>query len=265
MPSRRHDAHVHITPVDEHGATNLAQYLDHRASAGIDMAAIVTPSTLGWDNEVSFAAAAADPSRFRVIARVDVLAADAVATTRAVLERGAVGLRITLMGERDISWLDDGRIDAVAAVLEEGGAAVEFHAASDQLADVGRFARRFPRAPVLVDHMGRPDLDEGAEGSTFRGFLELADASNVLAKTANSSFFSRTGHPYADLIPFYERALDAFGPERLIWASDWPLCIRQDPFTATVEPVETVLGGATSTDAELIWRGNFERVLGVTR
>lgn len=265
MPARRHDAHVHITPVEQHGATNLADYLVQRDAAGVDIAAIVTPSTLGWDNTVSFAAAASDPDRFRVIARVDLLAPDAVDATRAVLEQGAVGLRITLMGEPGIAWLDEGRIDEAAALLAARGAVAEFHAAPDQLAPVARFAERFPQVTVLIDHLGRPDPAEGVDAPPFQGFLELAEQPNVLAKTPNSSFFSRVGHPYSDLIPFYERALAAFGAGRLLWASDWPLCVREDPFAAAVEPLETVLGGDESADAALILRENFERLMGARR
>lgn len=264
MSARRHDAHVHITPVDGRSSTNLPDYLDDRDTAAVDIAAIVTPSTLGWNNDVSFDAAATDPERFRVIARVDLLAPDGEAATRAVLARGAVGLRVTLMGEADIAWLDEGRIDASAALLGAQGAVVEFHAAPEQLAAVGRFAARFPRVPVLIDHMGRPDVLAGADGDDFRNFLELATHPNVHAKTPNSSFFSRVEHPFADLIPFYERALATFGADRLLWGSDWPLCVSAAPFAASVEPVETVLGGAGSADAELIWRGNFERLFGVT-
>lgn len=265
MTARRHDAHVHITPVDGPRATNLPDYLADRDAIGVDMAAIVTPSTLGWNNDVSFDAAAVDPERFRVIARVDLLADDGVEATRAVLERGAVGLRVTLMGEPDISWLDDGRIDEAATLLASSGAVVEFHAAPEQLAAVGRFAERFPAARVLIDHMGRPDVASGVDGGSFRAFLELAASPNVHAKSANSSFFSRAGHPFTDLIPFYERTLDVFGAERLLWASDWPLCVRDAPFGASVDPLETILGGADNADGELIWRSNFERVLGVAR
>lgn len=265
MTTRRHDAHVHITPVDERGATNLADYLAERDAAGIDMAAIVTPSTLGWNNDISFDAASVDPERFRVIARVDLLADDGVEATRAVLERGAVGLRVTLMGEPDVSWLNDGRIDEAAMLLVTSGAVIEFHAAPEHLAAVGRFAERFPRARVLIDHMGRPDVAAGADATSFRGFLELGALPNVHAKSPNSSFFSRAGHPFSDLIPFYERALDVFGAERLLWASDWPLCVRDAPFAASVEPLETVLGGTDDAEGELIRRGNFERLFGVTR
>lgn len=266
MTTRRHDAHVHITPVDgSGGATNLAQYLADRDAVGVEMAAIVTPSTLGWNNDVSFEAAAVDPERFRVIARVDLLAADSMDTTRSVLKRGAVGVRVTLMGESDISWLDDGRIDETATLLASSGAVVEFHAAPEQLAAVGRFAERFPEARVLIDHMGRPDVAAGVDATAFRGFLELGALPNVHAKSANSSFFSRAGQPFSDLIPFYERTLDVFGAERLLWASDWPLCVHNAPFGASVEPLETVLGGTGSAAGELIWWGNFERLFGVTR
>ncbi|MGB4137017.1 MAG: hypothetical protein WA971_10655, partial [Microbacterium sp.] len=53
---------------------------------------------------------------------------------------------------------------------------------------------------------------------------------------------------------------EAYGPERLLWASDWPLCVQNAPFETAFEPLAAVLGGRSSDDADLIWRENFTRV-----
>lgn len=261
MTFRAHDAHIHITPV-EGGGSNLDDYRRERDAHGIGMAAVVTPSTMGWDNELSFETAAIEPARFRVIARVDLLSDDAVTTTAEMMRRGASGIRVTLLGETDIRWLNDGRIDDAIAVVEANRRVVEFHVAPEQLTQVETFAIRRPNSRILIDHLGRPDVSTGVDGSAFEQFLRLAALPSIYAKTPNSSFFSAAGPPYADLAPFMERALSAFGAERLLWASDWPLCVREDAFAHAFDPLTAVLGGHSSTDADLIWRHNFERILG---
>ncbi|MGB3375978.1 MAG: amidohydrolase family protein [Microbacterium sp.] len=256
---RAHDAHVHITPSAVDPAADQQEYLRTRTAHDIGIAAIVTPGTMGWDNETSFAVAATDPTRFRVIARADLLSDDAGKRTADLLARGASGLRLTLLGEPDISWLADGSIDDATAVLAAAGAVAEMHATPEQLADVGRFAARWPSIKVVVDHLGRPDPEHGVDAAEFMGFLALAEHPNVTAKTPNSSFFSLTGSPFSDLIPFYEAALDAFGAERLLWASDWPLCVRTAPFEASFEPLTAILGTRSNQDADRILRTNFVR------
>lgn len=259
-----HDAHVHIDPKPGGDGTRLPEYIADRDRLGIGLSAIVTPSTHGWDNTVSFAAAATDPERFRVIARVDLRADDAVAATQAVLDEGASGLRVTLMGNDDITWLNDGSIDDGLRTLAAAGGFVEFHAAPEQHGDVARFAERMPDITIVLDHMGRPDVGEGVDGPRFASYLELRRHPQIYAKTPNSSFFSRGAAPYSDLVPFWERTLEVFGPSRLMWASDWPLCVTRDPFTDTIHPLVDVLGGTDNPDAVRILRGTFEKVFGVT-
>lgn len=257
---RAHDAHVHITPGTVDSAADENAYLRLRDAHGIGITAIVTPSTMGWDNETSFAVAGGDPDRFRVIARADVRSPGGARRVADLLDRGASGIRFTLLGESDITWLTDGSLDEPLRVLDAAGAVAEMHAAPEQLPEVARFAARWERTTVLVDHLGRPDPDAGPASAGFSRFLALAEHPNVTAKTPNSAFFSRSGDPFADLVAFYESALDAFGAGRLLWASDWPLCVRDAPFDAAFEPLTAVLGGRSSRDADLIWRENFTRI-----
>lgn len=254
---RANDAHVHITPPAVDAAADEETYVSIQDAHGIGISAIVTPGTMGWDNETSFAVAERAPERFRVVARTDLRDADAAQRVAELLARGASGVRITLLGESDISWLTDGTLDAAMSVLADASAMVEMHASSDQLPHVGEFAARWPTVTVVIDHLGRPDP---GDADSFTHFLALAEHPNVTAKTPNSSFFSRVGTPFFDLIPFYESALTAFGPEKLMWASDWPLCVRKQPFSTVFEPLTAILGGRSSRDAERIWQTNFTRV-----
>ncbi|MGB4136678.1 MAG: amidohydrolase family protein, partial [Microbacterium sp.] len=207
---RANDAHVHITPRSVDPMAGEQAYLRDRDAHGIGISAIVTPSTMGWDNETSFAVAARDPERFRVIARADVRHPDAAQRVAGLLARGASGIRLTLLGDADISWLTDGTADEASAVLDAAGAVVEMHAGPEQLPAVGRFAARWARTRVVIDHLGRPDPARGPDSPGFTAFLALAEHPHITAKTPNTTFFSRSGAPFRDLVPFYESALEAY-------------------------------------------------------
>jgi L-fuconolactonase len=252
---RPHDAHVHLERLPD-GSTNAALLVDAMDAAGVETAAAVVPQPMRWDNSPAFEASAAHPGRFVVILKIDVLAADAVAVASAGFERGARGVRFTIFNDADVTWLLDGTIDPVLAAFEAHDASLSFHCRPDQLATVGALAAAHPGLTVFIDHLGRPDVAAGPEAPAFTGFLDLARLPNVLTKTPDSAFFSAGPAPHLDLIPFLERALDAFGASRVLWGSDWPVA----DYATSLEPVATLLAGAAEADRRAVLRGNFERV-----
>jgi len=75
---------------------------------------------------------------------------------------------------------------------------------------------------VVVDHMGRPDVEHGTEHPQWQRFLALLDASdNIWVKVSGPERLSKTGPPYDDVVPF-GRALVERYPTRVLWGTDWP-------------------------------------------
>jgi predicted TIM-barrel fold metal-dependent hydrolase len=75
---------------------------------------------------------------------------------------------------------------------------------------------------VVVDHCGRPDPVEGLDAPGFRELLRLGRAGRAVVKLSGLVKFSRLPPPHEDAWPFVRALVDAFGPERCVWASDWP-------------------------------------------
>jgi len=81
------------------------------------------------------------------------------------------------------------------------------------------YARRFPHLTFIVDHCGMPWAPKDA--GYFDKVLKLAAHPNVALKWAHAqNLFSVDDYPYAPLMAHLRRAIDAFGAERVIWASD---------------------------------------------
>ncbi|MGE5171775.1 MAG: amidohydrolase family protein [Rudaea sp.] len=76
--------------------------------------------------------------------------------------------------------------------------------------------------PVMVDHCGRPAPEAGLEQPGFRALLALARNGRTYVKLSGYSKISRDGHPYADVRPYVDALIEAFTPDRCLWASDWP-------------------------------------------
>ncbi|MGH9030171.1 MAG: amidohydrolase family protein, partial [Acidimicrobiales bacterium] len=77
--------------------------------------------------------------------------------------------------------------------------------------------------PVVVDHMGRPDVTRSPEGEEFGLFLELMrEHDNFWCKTTGAERLSVSGPPgYDDFVPFARRVVTEFG-DRVLWGTDWP-------------------------------------------
>jgi L-fuconolactonase len=90
----------------------------------------------------------------------------------------------------------------------------------------GSLARRFPSLQLIVDHCGvelpsRSGARPVDADTLFAGVLALGQLPNVALKWSHAPRLSAERYPYADLMPTLHRVLEAFGPHRVMWASDW--------------------------------------------
>ncbi|HTC31044.1 MAG TPA: amidohydrolase family protein [Candidatus Acidoferrum sp.] len=90
-----------------------------------------------------------------------------------------------------------------------------------ELEDLTPFITSLP-ATVVIDHMGRPDVDFGVEHPQWQRFIALMDEHpNLWVKVSGPERLSKIGSPYDDVVPF-GRALVERYPDRVLWGTDWP-------------------------------------------
>lgn len=76
--------------------------------------------------------------------------------------------------------------------------------------------------PVVIDHMGRPDVARGIEDAAFQKLIRfLGDHPDIWVKVSCPERLTRAGPPYEDVIPFARSLVRRF-PERVLWGTDWP-------------------------------------------
>lgn len=108
-------------------------------------------------------------------------------------------------------------LDKLAAL----GLWAQFQVAGDQLAEL------LPRVQasgvrVLIDHCGRPNLDDGPQALGLKALEQLALDGRSVIKLSGFAKFSKQGYPFADTQAHVRQLMRWFGPKRCIWASDWP-------------------------------------------
>lgn len=201
------------------------QMLAAMDKAGVAKAAIVQASTCyGHDNSYVADAVAAYPDRFTGVFSVDVLAADAPERMRHWVKRGLTGMRLFTIGSTmpdQASWLDDRKTYPAWQCASELGLSICLQMSAAALPQMIRLTERFPKVRIILDHLARPQIEDGPPYAAAGSLFALAKYPNVYLKlTERNCTQSRKGKATPET--FFPKLVAAFGASRLAWGSNYP-------------------------------------------
>ncbi len=124
-----------------------------------------------------------------------------------------------------------------------------------------QFVDRHPNQQFVLDHIAKPTIDsrrfDDAWGKNLR---ELARRENVACKFSGVVTEVRDAAWTIDQIrPYWETALEAFGTDRLMYGSDWPVCLLKSDYRTWALTAEGLASELSSSSQEAFWSGNAER------
>lgn len=197
----------------------------HMDAAGVEKAAVVHSSTTyGFDNSYVVDACNRYPGRLLAVGSIDVLAPDAVDEIHRWTERGLGGLRVFTGGSTkdfDASELDDPRAYPAWELLGKLGLTMSIQTGPVGLGAVTSLARRFPDVPIILDHLGRPDVTDGPPYDAAASLFALAAIPSVYLKL--------TPRIMADCVKgaaspetLFPMLVQTFGANRMAWGSNFP-------------------------------------------
>lgn len=267
------DAQVHIWnagTVSPHHATGrpdpfrLEDLLVEMEAAGI-YGAVLAPPT--WDptgNAPSLEAARLYPDRFAVTGNIDWQApADRALLRGWRSEPGMYGLRLSFNTPEKQAFLTNGSLDWVWEEAERAELPVMVLIPGG-VPHIGRIAERFPGLRVCVDHLGIPrGAKNAAAFEHLPDLLALARLPGVSVKAGGLPTYSTIdAYPYPSLHGHLRRVYDAFGPERIFWATDLSrmTCDYREVVTMFTEG----LSWLSEADKQLIMGGAVRNWLGWT-
>jgi L-fuconolactonase len=113
---------------------------------------------------------------------------------------------------------------------------------------------------IALCHMGKPPIASGELDRWSREFRAMAERPNVVCKFSGLPLEARLPDwQPADLQPCIDLALDVFGPDRLMFGSDWPPCLMATSYEQWVAVVEAALAPLSKDEQAAIWAGTAER------
>ncbi|MFL6225314.1 MAG: amidohydrolase family protein [Actinomycetes bacterium] len=200
--------------------------------------------------------AAAAPGRVAgVVGWVD-LADPEVAATLAALRarpggRSLVGVRHQVHDEPDPDWLLRDQVLEGLAAVAGAGLVYDLLVRERELPAARVVAERLPELTLVVDHLAKPRIREGAMEPWTGGLAALARHPNVACKVSGLvTEADWTAWTPAQLVPYVAHAAEVFGPERLLFGSDWPVCLLAAGYAEVVAAATEALGRAGLGPAE---------------
>ncbi len=121
-------------------------------------------------------------------------------------------------------------------------------------------ANRFPNQAFVLDHIAKPDIKSGDIQSWKKNIVELAKAENVLCKISGMVTEANWKTWTADdLKPYLDVVFENFTPERLMFGSDWPVCLVASEYELVVKTLEDYMAQLPFYQQEMIWSGNAKK------
>lgn len=182
--------------------------------AGITHGVVVQPSFFGTDNREMLDTIAAAPRQLRGVAVLTPMA-DA-ATLDRFHAMGVRAIRLNLRGVRDYAEYSKPSWGALFDRAHERGWHLECYVDPGRIGEIAPMVERSPVA-VAFDHFGMPGANAAAVDATFAAAARMARSREVWVKL--SAPYRLDGTPPGELA---RRWLEALGPQRLVWGSDWP-------------------------------------------
>lgn len=236
------DAHVHYWRVDRGDydwlTPDLPIYRDFLPgdaaplldATGIDGIVLVQAAATEAETRFLLSLADADPRVQGVIGWTDMMAPDAPDRLAALAQDPRLrGIRPMWQDIADDEWMLRPEQDAAYRTVIELGLTFDALARVRHLDHLPRLIERHPDLPLVIDHAAKPDIAEGRHAEWRAGMAVLASFPHVRCKLSGLVTEAAPGAPLDAIRPYADTLLELFGPQRLIFGSDWPvLTTRQD-------------------------------------
>lgn len=175
-----------------------------------------------------------------------------------------VGIRHDVQNEPDQEWLLRPDVQRGLRAVAAAGLAYDLVVREPQWPAVRTAVRALPEVAFVLDHLGKPPVAAGRL-EPWSGWLgELAAEPNVAAKVSGlvtEADWERW--TAAGLRPYVERALGTFGPGRLMFGSDWPVCLLAAPYEEVARTAQELASGLSADERAALFAGTAVRVYGL--
>ncbi|WP_326673755.1 amidohydrolase family protein [Streptomyces sp. NBC_01257] len=235
---------------------------------GVDATVLVQTVTVAAETPEFLALADGSDLVAGVVGWSDLTAPDIADTLAALRELPGgdrlVGLRHQVQGEPDPRWLLRPDVLRGLTAVSEAGLVYDLLVQPHQLPAAVRAAELLPGLVLVLDHSGKPPVAAGELHPWADELRALAALPNTVCKLSGL-VTEADPHNWTvkDLRPYADTVLEAFGPTRLMFGSDWPVCRLAATYTEVVEAALALLDGLADDERDAVLATTAEGVYGL--
>jgi L-fuconolactonase len=241
---------------------------DARAS-GVEATVLVQTVTVAEETPEMLALAAVDPLAAGVVGWTD-LTSPAVAGELARLAAGPggeylAGIRHQVQAEPDPDWLRRPDVIRGLRAVAAAGLCYDLVVRPHQIPAASYAAAAVPELTLVLDHAGKPAIANGDLGAWPAAIRELAAHPNTTCKLSGLVTEAPPGAPFRAFADVADVVLSAFGAERVMFGSDWPVCLLASDYTGVMELARSLTAGLSAAERAAVFGGTAARVYRIGR
>ncbi|WP_417670386.1 amidohydrolase family protein [Roseibium sp.] len=199
-----------------------------------------------------------------VVGWVDMDAPDAPSRIKDMSKREKlVGLRPMIQDIQQDNWMLRDNIANALIAMRDTELTFDALILPRHLPHLRTLVSRHPDLKVIIDHGSKPDIKDQLISRWAEDMAAIARDSNAWCKLSGLVTEASANWSAEDLKPYVDHLLETFGPDRLIWGSDWPVCTLASEYGRWVETTEILLANLSGEDLDKIWRRNAIEAYGL--
>jgi predicted TIM-barrel fold metal-dependent hydrolase len=228
---------------------------------GVSRVVLIQMSFYRTDNRYMLDCIKGNPGVFSGVAIIDHEAADAVGEMRRLKAAGVRGFRLYASRENAGAWAASASMRRMWETAAEEGMAMCLLADPDALPAIRGMCRAHPSTKVVIDHFARLGMRGAATEEQVEQLTALAEFPLVNVKTSAFYALGQKRAPYLDLGPMIRQLRDAYGANRLMWASDCPYqAVGDHNYGDSIALIRDRLDFLSEEDRKWMLRGTAERL-----
>lgn len=170
------------------------------------------------------------------------------------------GFRHVLQGEKQRDYMLRPAFKRGIAMLRNFGFTYDILVFPDQLKYTKEFIEEFPEQPFVIDHLAKPYIREGKLNEWTRDMQAIARYENVLCKVSGMvTEADWKSWKYEDFKPYLDVVVEAFGTKRLLYGSDWPVCLVAASYEKVIGIVTEYFSTFSEAEQHAFFGGNATR------
>lgn len=224
---------------------------------GIEGTVLVQAAATAAETDFLLFLAAQNDFILGVVGWVDFDAAAAVGQIAArAAQDHVVGLRPMIQDIPDVDWMLADHLTPAFGEMAKSGLALDALCLPRHLKNLLTLCHRHPDLRVVIDHGAKPEIAQSRFDDWAADMAALADQTQCYVKLSGLVTEAGADWTVADLAPYVAHLLACFGPDRMIWGSDWPVVGLAAEYARWCAATDELLQGQSDAEKRAILGGN---------